>query len=676
MKKTEDSVEMRLLPSNRSLDADQSSQISNGYVVNHDNNKVEALSSKHLPKRTTNEKTTSRWVWPLYTSIAIASAFLPIIALIIWLALRSKGIHSSFTSFSSASLGGRLTQQQAKAIDVACSLLFAPALMAALNNFWFASARVAAVNERHNHEHRGIPLLTLATASSASSGSYNVMALYRLLCGKTWRLGMLAALVLLSAITKSALSNVLAYESFFENVPLASIARLRLLADRSVVLNNDPSVGSVVHLLGYDTAQQADATVQLNSLLTSLSVKNASAQLMDSAYVQANAISASMDAISTDVVTLHNVPGYRMSVDCSPYQPWVIQVNDGEAGSLATINFLNATIGDSTADLVKYTVSYPGAWTQSTKSYDLNGIYEIAAFLPDYSDVFLAFLTPNNYSRQFAASPYGDIRVTVQGILTSATATWNDGSGNASAWLHGSSYWGMTCSLQSQAGFLNYTRSSSQAWSLTASYFLENATRIPSALATWQSYFQYISRSSPLVALPGIGPAIATTATDTASYNGDHMPVIDYVQLAQNYLYASGEAQRITYEIAATNSSEYFYDVDGMVSKQFYRMTYVPAILMIGLLGLLAAAGVTVGMSVYASGTHSARTFREVDVMRLVLDAVGGLARDGRSEIHAKDDVMETVEERAKTCKVEYVKIVEDEEVTIKLRRIMGGSGK
>lgn len=106
---------------------------------------------------------------------------LPFIGLVVWLGFMSKE-HRIFTTLTGATLGGYLTQTQAKAIDFVCSALLTPLLMASFNFVGFACARVCVANEVEatHRGSRGIPLQTLTTASSQSTGSYNPYVLWSL----------------------------------------------------------------------------------------------------------------------------------------------------------------------------------------------------------------------------------------------------------------------------------------------------------------------------------------------------------------------------------------------------------------------------------------------------------------------------------------------------------------
>lgn len=130
----------------------------------------------------------------------LLTAAVPVVALVAWLGC-IRANPDIFDTFAGEKIGGRLTQAEAKAIDVITGAILAPLFMGVLNYIWFTSARVSAVNEQ---QLRSIPLRTLITTSVTSAGSYDLFHLRDLLQGKTWRLCSLGLLMLLSAVSRSA----------------------------------------------------------------------------------------------------------------------------------------------------------------------------------------------------------------------------------------------------------------------------------------------------------------------------------------------------------------------------------------------------------------------------------------------------------------------------------------
>ncbi|KAK3115558.1 hypothetical protein LTR53_004966 [Teratosphaeriaceae sp. CCFEE 6253] len=655
----------------------------------HDESETEGKTGRRRQLQTAIANTSrSIWRWRVYTTVAIASAVLPVICLILWFVLvRLRGVRASFSSFSSERIGGTLTQSQAKAVDVVCSIVIAPVLIALLNHFWFAMARVAAVNERHSrHANAGVPLSTLAVVSNSSSGSYRLTTTYTLLHGKSWRLALLAALILLSAVARSALSNLLAYEAFTGFAHAPSVARLRYLADQAIFTDLPAATRSdeagIAHsgFPGFDhanPAQQADVANQITGLLTSLSFQNASAKLTDGAYIHANVTTDSIVSLLPTVVGLDNIPGYRLSLQCKAHTPELINVTEiGAFMSYLDFSSENATEVGPALYGSFYRAAFPGLADQLMLAGS-SIAYQFAAFSP-IDSVYLAYLAPGNLSGTNHASSYGAITPRAQNM----TEQGRFGAGGVR--FEGDraviSFWGILCGVFRQEGLLNYTRVGTNKWNLSASAFGHEARVQPSSLKYWQTYLNY---HAPNSFVSGLGPALALSAQAPLADGGqaaiaDLMGTIAYETLAQNYLYAEGETQRTLYELAANDPArdrtEYHYSVDGTAKRERYRMTYVPAILLTGLLSLLLAAGAAVGMAGSAAGTHSARTFRDVDAVRLVVDAVEGLGgqRSGVGDERAVkgSGAGDGLEEMAEKCRVRYVQTVEDGEVTIKLRRV------
>ncbi|KAK4899160.1 hypothetical protein LTR27_003390 [Elasticomyces elasticus] len=647
-------------------------------------------------------KVRTSWKWLAYTAIIGASALVPVTALIIWLAVKRPGMpRTKFNSFSGETIGGKLTQAQAKAIDVVCSIVVAPVLMAALDYFWLGIARVAVVNEQNRCNDHGVPLTVLAAASCSSAGTFSpgrlypllrgktwrllVLAallllsagtyspgrLYPLLRGKTWRLSVLAALFLLSAVTRSALSNILAYEAYPSSVFASKVGSLRSLASRNYRIVSTARGGFGWYEGPYNTTQRVDVVTQLSGLLNEISNQNASSELTAGAYIGANVTTNSLNSLPPDVVGLSDIPGFRMTVGYTADRPAKMSIKStGSPIDQTWVNFYTSKDPAAMKFMENvYTAEYSGYTAKMT-----NNQQQLVAFSYDYETVFFQLNSSQagNYTGSFIAIWHD------QAHKPESNAAGQRHLGGANGLFNNNdsvmTYWGIMCSIYRQEGLLTYTRTPANIWIISSMSFQAERRVVPSPLAPWQVSLQYHAQNAIYA---GLGPPLAYSAisrTNASLFGGPGGT--SYETLAQNYLYAVGETQRIVYEVAATNTSgdvpEYFFDAEGTVSRQYYRMTYVPAMLMTGLVSLLLAAGATIGMSYYASGTYSAKTFREVDTMRLVLDALEGLSprQEGVSERREAGARVEALEEIIKKCRVEYIKTVEDGEVTIKLRRV------
>ncbi|KEF53018.1 uncharacterized protein A1O9_10926 [Exophiala aquamarina CBS 119918] len=564
----------------------------------------------------------------LYYSATALSVLIPLISLAIWLGVNSnRWKESEWSAIQSDAIGGRLTQPQAKAVDLLCSALIAPLILGAFNLVWFSCARVAVVNEKQSDKD-GVPLACLVEVSSTTGGSYDVLKLSTLLAPRTKRLVTLGLLVIVSAIAKSALGNVIAYEAYNED-SLGGSSPLRLLSDRQLAVPNSLVSQTFVGTWGFNTQQRSSFANQFSGLMTGLSISNASSQLTaDHAYIMTNVTGASLELPQT-VSTLHKLPGSRWSVSCEPFVPDTFTVI--QMGS-KSVQF---SMTRGTTDLV--TGNYPGDIATIKNAF--NEVYPFMLFPPaDGSSAVLAFTTSFNLSDQRYDSEFG----TITPKAFNMTAL---GFNSTKAVM---SVWAISCKISRQEATLDLIRSPTGEW-------LKNMTSLSVSEATtdlkylrMQQLQLSLNYQAPDVTLPGLGPALARSAdpcidatlTGTASEitsvncSAINSTSVSFSTLAQNFLYASAETERIAYEVAATNTSrdtpEAFYSAANTAQTLHYRITYVPVILFVGIGCILAAALITVALVWSVWGTVSARSFRQVDVLRLVVDALAGLRETGR----------------------------------------------
>lgn len=99
----------------------------------------------------------------------------------------------------------------AKGVNFISGTVFAPLIMSAFNWCWFDSAQTSVFAEP---ESQPVPLSVAVEASCTSSGFYDLFKLQKLLKPKNGKSTVFAVLTLLSAVSKSMMSNIIAYESF------------------------------------------------------------------------------------------------------------------------------------------------------------------------------------------------------------------------------------------------------------------------------------------------------------------------------------------------------------------------------------------------------------------------------------------------------------------------------
>jgi hypothetical protein len=217
------------------------------------------------------------------------------------------------------------------------------------------------------------------------------------------------------------------------------------------------------------------------------------------------------------------------------------------------------------------------------------------------------------------------------------------------------------CSLLRQDGLVNYTRSIGQTWELSGSQFQPSKSPQRSFIGDWQVTLNYHAMAQG-GAIPGIAPAIrgGLACGDGTGRLLLVCPSVNFSTFVSNFVLASGRAQSILFNVAATDPSrdrpEYFYNVTGAITHQFYHITYVPALLFASLLSLTIAASTTVGMVVYARYIQrdGMKTLHEVTPLRLVFESGAGTLQGTTSMTRLADLSDSELQEVAKEVYIMY----------------------
>ena len=326
---------------------------------------------------------------------------IPLIALIVWGSLNTKR-PQGWTAFSGAPIAGRLTQPQAKFIDVLCSAVLAPILMVVFNYYWFTSARVAAVNEL---DRRAVPLGTLALVSSSTAGAYDIPLIWQLLFkSKAPRLAALGGLVLFAAIANSALGNIIAYEAFMSNGTISTV-RLQFLQDdiASKAILGQYGASSDTPYQFHDQ-QKASFFEQFAGMLTGMSISNARSLLNSSDYHMVNVTKASLESLSPNVLEVPSLPATKYSIKCEAVAPNVPMVQANSINTAITL-FFNATTFMPFDDSLQHAY-IPGPPASMQTSY--NDEYTFVGFGSNAS--YIGFTTSFDLTNDTVTTPYGAIR--------------------------------------------------------------------------------------------------------------------------------------------------------------------------------------------------------------------------------------------------------------------------
>lgn len=458
---------------------------------------------------------------------------------------------------------------------------------------------------------------------------------------------------------------MIAYEIFNEDNPSNTEFSLRLLRDATIESTvTDSGETTTSALYGFSNSDFAVTAQRVSNVLNGLNLFPATLD-EDNGYVGVNTTSASMTELDKSVNALGGVPGYRLSAECVPGAVNNVHVWPAKDGYVDIAPNITDHRITATSE-----VSQNWTWDYSTYSYfsgQEDGIISIApnSAFPAWAcgntscgDKFYIVYMMSGIHRQAFRTDYGDLQPAHQYKVDSDSY----GADRVAPMI----YWGLKCGLFQQQGLINYTRSSDLQWSTAATSFDDNKTAISSQLSNWQRV-----KVDGDWAPPQLGVVLFGRDPLEPCLTGAEkcMPTRNVSHAVDNYVYASGEITRIIHNIAAANASrakghpEYFRNVTGTVNKQYYRITYVPMLLLVFLVCTILAALLTTVLMMSIKNTVSWSWFRQVDVMRLVVDAFGSsLGNQDKQQFAelsgASDDEIFTW---AQEYQVEYIKVPKDQ---------------
>ena len=577
------------------------------------------------------------WRTTLASSVTFLMAITVITCFSIWLvyALKHKVV---IGNDATGVFGSKLSLTKAKGFQSSWNALIAPMIFFLLDAFWFSVARVAMISEKSS---RMIALRPLAAASSTDAGTYNMAKIYKIVRKSRFNMIPFATLVVLSGIALAAVANTVAYEAYSDVAGGTSVF-LRTLKGSS---------GSTYDPFSFSTQQMANFSGEVNGMLTSLSYQNAEDKLESESYIGVNATRASLNALSPDIVRLYNIPGYRLSIGCQAQPP--NSFGPAQMGGF----FVSIALVFSDGYLLN--ALYPGQLaTMGDEHYDP---FTFVGFTSDKMQAYLGCALRFNGSTP--QTPYGRV----------SYRTFEMPQEEFVGTKKFQSVYGLRCKVSRQKGLHNLTREKDLSWKRTTSSWDGPKIDTPLLISEWQVALNFHGPSNPSRANtglePGIGPVFWASAVIT---NPDRKVVgdpetIDYRVLAHNFLYAAGETERISYEVqsvALIREKEGMFEVQATRSDIFYKLTYVPALLIVGLLGIFCSFFVCSAMVCINWGSQSFKQWRKVDLLRLLVDAVDGL-RDEPSVRNIQDVSNDRLDQWGKGFNVRYVKSEDDARIVL-----------
>lgn len=217
----------------------------------------------------------------------------------------------------------------------------------------------------------------------------------------------------------------------------------------------------------------------------------------------------------------------------------------------------------------------------------------------------------------------------------------------------------IACEVQQQSGLVNLTVSSNKVWSILSQNFNGSQETTASPLAPLQAGIDY-RPPSQYKTISGAAGAIG---------NFNSTEIYDLDTFANKLLYTSAKLQSIVYNIALSSNENRkiaaaTYPLSGMHSVLKYRITYIPGILLLGLLSLIISAALVLSMSLYSWKSLSVRNGRVVDGLQFVTDFAAAV-QDDVALADVEKWNRKDLEEWGKSVKLRYTVVRGDKRIRL-----------
>ncbi|KAF5673906.1 hypothetical protein FHETE_3293 [Fusarium heterosporum] len=489
-------------------------------------------------------------------------------------------------------VGGKLSSTQAKLIDAAFSMLVAPAIIAIANWHMFKLARLSAVNE-HRGRNSTVSMKVLVEVASTDWGSLSPLKFWTFARSKAPRVICLGAIAVLSALSFSLLGNVVAYQQAGVDTPT------QVEAD-----------GSPLH---------AGASNELQDLLVRL--RSTTLEPSNEGLLGVNVSDRSRSTLSPAVLQLFDAPVYRLQLSCTPsnLQSVSIKVPDDRNSHLQII-----------LEEAPHSESVPVEYQAELGTEKSILSMEV---LSDTNDTYPGIRYPLVAFNK-AAIWIGSIRLTPPGgpRVTDATKRWGDLNPfsqssttfpqlGAQARNYSLTFSGVACHIDRSTGRADIIINGTD-WSIIEDTLfhekLDQRHDIPiSSLTSAQDVFD----DSLVGKAPGLGGHLLWAALNVKSE--ETQPVWDLETLADAFMWYEMESRRVLLNNDQTHRAKRYQLLSNIDE---YTMTFIPWILLSGLMALGVACGLAVGLSLDSWKVHSLRSGRKPDSIRLTADV--GMALD------------------------------------------------
>ncbi|KAH7238048.1 hypothetical protein BKA59DRAFT_457406 [Fusarium tricinctum] len=487
-------------------------------------------------------------------------------------------------------VGGKLSSTRAKLIDAAFSMLVSPAVIAIANWHMFKLARLSAVNE-HRARNSAVSMKVLVEVAGTDWGSLSPLKFWTFTRSKAPRVICLGAIAVLSALSFSLLGN-----DTYSMLPQGT---------DQAALDKPPF--------------QAEASYKLQYLLVRL--QSTTLKSSEEGLLGVNVSGWSRSTLSPAVMQLFDASVYRLQLSCAPsnlqnvsiglpddHNPHLrIALEESPVSKLETAKY-QAEFGLEKSFLTREELNNSNETYPDTR-------YPLVAF--GGTAIWIGSIQLTQYDGldgMIATKRWGNLSPFTQSNVAFPQLGTHDDSYNLT-------FSGVACHINRSTGRADVKVNGSD-WSVIENTLfdekLEQQHEVPIlSFASAEVAFDDGARGKA----PGLGGHLLRAALNVKSEAS--RPSWDLETLADAFLWYEMESRHVFLDNEQPNKAMR-YQVLSNIDE--YTMTFIPWILLSGLIALGVACGLSAGLSLDSWKVHSLRSGRTLDSIRLTADV--GMALD------------------------------------------------
>ncbi|KAJ4148981.1 hypothetical protein NW754_000417 [Fusarium falciforme] len=509
-------------------------------------------------------------------------------------------------------IGGNVSSTWAKLIDAAASMLVAPAILAIANWHMFKLARLSAVNE-HDKRDSKASLNVLVEVASTDWGSTSPLKFWTFLQSQKPRIICLGVISILSALSFSLLSNVTAYE---EAGSVNTTTTLEAMQGMQNFLKQPLP-------LEISDTERLQILNDLENQLQRLQATDLEPR--SNGFLGVNISSRARLEMRPTIEQLFNVPAYRISASCKPSNLSTVSIGSPDKNDSHVRFNLEEAASSSVSGSTRFRADFgiveellARQGMEAARTNSLSVRYPLIAFSGTATWIGGFSYTGNETVDLTETTRYSSL-VPFRAKEVVHSPSCAEGSEFKSE-SYDLTFWGVVCSLNRWSGTatanLNGT-TLSLAQSRLHDEKLEAQDETP-ILFLGQKFDTF--ESGRVGRSPGIGGYLLRAAR--RAYQEADRPAWGIETLVDAFVwYEVAVREAIQGDKSDAKIERLVSQVEVLEKKpDTYTMTFVPWMLLFGLVALGVACALAVALSLDSLGVPSFRSGRVLDAVRLTAD--------------------------------------------------------